>query len=58
MPKVTWLVNGSTGVQNQFALWLQACNVSHYLLFQQHKKKIFDVCIKDTRRTLNQGRKY
>lgn len=58
MPKVTWLVKGSTGIQNQFSLWLQACNVNHYLLFQQHKKKLFDVYIKDIRRTLNRGRRY
>lgn len=39
MPKVTWLVNGSTEIQNHFSLWLRAYGINHYLLFQQHDLK-------------------
>lgn len=39
MPKVTWLVNESTGIQKQSCLWLRAPGLNHYLVFQQHNFK-------------------
>lgn len=58
MPKVTWLVKGSSGIQNQFSLGYKPVMLTITYYSNNIKKKLFDVYIKDIRRTLNRGRRY